>query len=130
MKWVLRSQSDYRDTTLRNQLTSLVLYESIITTTPKAKRLTAFTNIFFNKVKAGDLNALKFAHRILLDKNAVKKTFEDILPRYESSATTFVRCLNTAPRRGDNAPQAAVMLLNSAVLATPKPKEKAAVKSK
>lgn len=122
MRRVLRSQSDFQDTTLRNQLTSLALYEVVVTTSSKAKALESFANHFFNLVKNGDLNAKKKAHQVLLDKNAVKKTFEDILPRYTDGVTTFVRCLATSPRSGDNAARRAVMLIESAKIDIKQPK--------
>ena len=111
MKRVLRSRHDFQATTLRNQLTSLVLYEVIVTTRTQAKALEAFANHFFNVVKSGDLTAKKHAHQTLLEPNAVKKVFEEILPRYTGAVTTFVRSLAATPRSGDNAPRRAVMLI-------------------
>lgn len=118
---VLRSQSDFAKTTLRNQLTSLILYEAITTGRLNGKSLVSFADRFFHKVKADDLLARKYAHSVLLDKNAVKKVFEDILPRYELDATNYVRSLSTAPRRGDNAKQLAVMLIKEAKIEPAKP---------
>lgn len=111
MRRVLRAQHDFKSTTLRNQLTSLVTYEVITTTTLKAKQLVAFANHFFNKAKIGDLPAKKLAHQTLKGDIAVKKTYEEVLPRYEKGATTFVRMLRTTPRRGDNAQMSMVLLL-------------------
>ncbi len=111
MKRVLRAHSDFLSTQLRNQLTSLVLYESVTTTKANAKNLLPYANRFFNKVKAADLGAKKIAHATLFDKKAIVKVFEEILPRYKGDATTFVRSLKVAPRKGDNAPQALVSLL-------------------
>jgi len=125
MRRVLRSQSDYRSTTLRNQLTSLVLYEAVVTNSGKAKALESYANHFFNKAKVGDLAAKKLAHQTFLDKNATKKTFEDILPRYKSGVTTFVRSLATTPRVGDNAARRVVMLIEAAKI---EPKKEAAPK--
>lgn len=111
MQRVLRSQADFRSTILRNQLTSLVLFEAITTTKAKAGHLSPFVNRFFNRVKAGDLSAKKLAHQTLLDPNAVKKVFEEILPRFAKSETNFVREYKVMPRRGDNSPQALVALI-------------------
>lgn len=125
MKRVLRAQHDFKSTTLRNQLTSLVLYEAITTTTPKAKELVAFANHFFNRAKIADLAAKKYAHQTLLVSPAVAKVYEEVLPRYEREATTFVRMLKTTPRHGDNAPMSMVLLLQPLTVekkaATPKP---------
>lgn len=125
MQRVLRSQADFRSTISRNQLTSLILFESITTRTGKAKSLVAFANRFFNRIKAGDLNAKKLAHQVLLDENAIKKVFEEILPRFDATETNFLRTLRVAPRRGDSAEQRLVMLTKTLqVSAKPAPKAK------
>ncbi len=111
MKRVLRSQADFKSSILRNQLTSLVLYEAITTTRAKSKDVIPFINHFFNKVKSADLNAKKLAHQTFFDENAVKKTFEDILPRYDEKDTTFVRSFRTAPRHGDSAEMVLISLI-------------------
>lgn len=111
MKRVVRAHSDFLSTQLRNQLTSLVLYEAVTTTTANAKNLLPFANRFFNKVKSADLNAKKLAHATLFDKKAIEKVFEEILPRYKKEDTTFVRSLRMQPRKGDNAPQTLVSLI-------------------
>jgi large subunit ribosomal protein L17 len=111
MKRVVRAHSDFLSTQLRNQLTSLVLFEAITTTTANAKDLLPFANRFFNRVKSANLDAKKIAHATLFDKKAIEKVFEEILPRYKKDDTTFVRSLKTAPRKGDNAPQTLVSLI-------------------
>ena len=122
----LRAKADYKQTILRNQLTSLVLYEVIETTQAKAGALEPFANHFFNKVKDADLSAKKLAHATLFDVNAVKKVFEEILPRFKSGETTFVKVLNCAPRRGDSAAMAIVALTKTLVAAeAPKVAEEA-----
>jgi|GEM_PF-964690 len=109
MRRLLRAKADYRRTLLRNQLTSLVLYEQIKTTHAKAKSLVAFANKFFNRVKVADLNANRFAHSVLLDKGAVKKLFEQIIPAARSS--TFVSLHRIADRSGDSASMSLVRLI-------------------
>lgn len=111
MKRTLRAQSDFRQTTLRNQLTSLVLFESITTTRAKAKQLIPFVNHFFNRVRGSDLNAKRLAAATLFDSNAVAKTFEEILPRYSDKETTFVRHFRVLPRKGDSAEMLMVSLI-------------------
>jgi len=129
---LLRSHSDFQQTTLRNQLTSLILYEAITTTTPNSKRLVPFADHFLHSIKKADLGAFKLAHSTILDKNAVKKLFEEILPRYDLTATNYVRSIKTSPRRGDNAPQSTVMLIKGPVSTKdlPADKKSKAVKEK
>lgn len=130
MRRVLRARSDFANTTLRNQLTSLVLYEAIVTGRLNGKQLASYADHFFNKVKIADLTARKYAHSILLDKNAVRKVFEEILPRYGGSATNYVRSLIAMPRRGDNAKQLTVMLIKEATVTTKNMSPKSAEKPK
>lgn len=120
----LRSQSDYKKTLLRNQLTSLILFEAVTTTKAKGKDLISFANHFFSKVKKGDLQAMKLAHQTLFDKNAIKKTFDEILPRYDEKATTYVRAFRVMPRRGDSAEQMMVAFIKPLVVEEPKKEKK------
>ncbi len=110
MKRNIRAQADYRSVMLRNQLTSLVLYEAITTTRAKAKELTAFANHFFHRLDASELNSVRLAHETLFDKNAVKKVFEEILPRYSKDASSYLRVLRVMPRKGDSAEMRLVTL--------------------
>lgn len=111
MKRTIRAKADFKNTLMRNQLTSLVLFESITTTKAKAKAVLPFINSFFNKVRVADLTAKRLAHQTLFDKNAVKKTFEEILPRYKKEETTFVRPLRIMPRKGDAAEMVMISLI-------------------
>jgi hypothetical protein len=53
---------------------------------------------------------MKLAHATLLDKNSIKKVFEEILPRYKADETTFVKTIKSKPRKGDSAAMAFVSL--------------------
>lgn len=121
MQRVLRSQADFRSTLLRNQLTSLVLFEAITTTGAKAKQLIPFVNRFFNRVKTADMNATRLANQTLLDPNAVKKVFEEVLPRFSEGETNFVREYKVMPRRGDNSPQTMVAFIRPLTAEKAKP---------
>ena len=111
MKRNLRAQADYKISLLRNLLTSLVLFESITTTKKKAKDLIPYANHFFNKVRQGDFNAKRLAAKSMFDLNAMKKTFEEILTRYNDKETTFVRHYRVMPRKGDSAEMTMVSLI-------------------
>lgn len=133
MKRTIRAQADFQSTLMRNQLTSLVLFESITTTKAKAKQVLPYINSFFNRVRAADLTAKRYAHQTLFDVNAVKKTFEEILPRYSNEDTTFVRTFNVMPRKGDSAPMMMIALIKPLVVKETKkaePKAKAGKESK
>lgn len=132
MQRLLRSKADYSKTLLRNQLTSLVLYEAVTTTDRQAKNLLSYANRFFNRVKAADLNAKKLAHRTLFSELAIKKVFEEILPRYEEKTTNYLTTYIVSPRRGDHAAQRLVTLLKTITVEKEirKPKKETAPKTK
>lgn len=111
MKRNLRAQADYKVSLLRNQLTSLVLFESITTTKKKAKELIPYANHFFNRIKSTDFNSKRLAAKTMFDANAVKKIFEEIMPRYKDSETTFVRHYKVMPRKGDSAEMVMISLI-------------------
>lgn len=130
MKRVLRSQADFKSTILRNQLTSLVLHESITTTKAKSKDLIPFVNRFFNRVKAADLVAKKLAHQTFFDKAAITKTFDDIITRAENSSDSFVKSFNLEVRRGDSSPMVRISLIEPKTKPAVKEETKAKTKKK
>jgi len=111
MRRLLRSQVDYRRTLWRNLLTSLILYESVITTKGKAKPFISFAARFLHRVAKGELAAKRLAGQTLLDRNAVAKLFEELLPRLNKTGVR-IQTLAAKPRFGDNAPQVLITLLS------------------
>ncbi|MEX1052091.1 MAG: bL17 family ribosomal protein [Patescibacteria group bacterium] len=120
MKRTLRAQSDFKTTLLRNQLTSLVLFESVTTTKAKAKQLIPFAERFFSRVQVADMNAKRLANQTLFDANAALKVFEEILPRYNQAETTFLRSFRVIPRHGDSAEMMMVTFTKPLQVKTPK----------
>jgi len=92
-----------RKSTLRNLATSLVLYEKIKTTTAKAKEVKPIVEHLINSARKNDLVARRALLGYLFDENAVKKVFEDILPRYKDIKTGFIKEYKLGPRLGDGA---------------------------
>ena len=127
MKRTLRAQSYFKATLLRNQLTSLVLFESVTTTKAKAKQLIPFADHFFNRVRSADLTAKRLASQVLFDRNAEIKVFEEILPRYSPGETAFVRNFRVVPRHGDSAEMLMVTFIKP-LQAKPAKTEKSAEK--
>lgn len=116
MKRNLRAKADYKVSLLRNQLTSLIIFESVTTTKKMAKDLIPYANHFFNKVRPANFNAKRLAAKTMFDLNALKKTFEEILPRYSDTETTFVRHYRVMPRKGDSAEMTMVSLIRPLVI--------------
>lgn len=112
MRRLLRSRTDYRPTLERNLLTSLILHEVIITTKTKAVMADRAAVSFWRRVKKADFTAKRFAHQFLLDKNAVAKLFDEVLPRYQDGEQ-MLTALPYQHRAGDNAAQYLVKLTHA-----------------
>ena len=72
----------HREMMMRNLVTSLVLYEKIITTAAKAKDLRGVAEKMVTLAKREDLHARRQAAEVLTDDKALKKLFETIGARY------------------------------------------------
>lgn len=127
----LFTSNSYLNHLLRNQLTSLILYERITTTQARGKRLKTVADKLLALAEANNLNSRRQAAKLLFDKKAVKKLFEVIAPKIKSTKikTGGVRIFRLAPRKGDNAPRALVELLPALKTLNekdvpPKPQEK------
>ncbi len=99
----LGRKKDNRELMVRNLVTSLVLYESIQTTKAKAKVLKSEFDKIMTRAKKNDLPAKRFVAGYMLDKNAYKKTFEVLVPRFKNRNSGFTRTLSISSRLGDNA---------------------------
>jgi len=68
---------------LRNMVTSLFRHERIETTLAKAKELRSVAEKIITLGKEGDLKAKRETLRYILDKNIMRKVFNEIAPRYK-----------------------------------------------
>ena len=62
-----------RELMFRNLATSIVLYEKVRTTLPKAKEIRPILERLITTAKKGDVNAMRKLNSYLLDKNATEK---------------------------------------------------------
>lgn len=92
-----------RKSTLRNLATSLILAERITTTVAKAKELKPIVEHLINSARPGDLNGRRKLLAYLFDTAAVKKTIDELLPRFANVPTGFIKSYKTGPRKGDGA---------------------------
>jgi len=95
---------------LRNQVTSLILYEEIKTTEAKAKKVKPLFEHLMTMAKKNDLKSRRRILGYLLDKKAAKKVFEVLVPRYQKYSSGLVTSYKIAPRLGDGAPMAIVRI--------------------
>jgi large subunit ribosomal protein L17 len=111
---------------MRNLVTSLVLYEKIITTAAKAKELRGVAEKMVTLAKREDLHARRQAAEVLNDDKALKKLFDTIGTRYRERNGGYTRITKLDYRMGDGAPLAAIEFLG----AEPAPEAKGKTKGK
>jgi large subunit ribosomal protein L17 len=103
----------HREMMMRNLVTSLVLYEKIITTAAKAKDLRGVAEKMVTLAKREDLHARRQAAEVLTDDKALKKLFETIGARYRERNGGYTRITKLDYRMGDGAPLAAIEFLGA-----------------
>jgi len=115
----------HREMMMRNLVTSLVLYEKIITTAAKAKDLRGVAEKMVTLAKREDLHARRQAAEVLTDDKALKKLFETIGARFRERDGGYTRITKLDYRMGDGAPLAAIEFLGAEPAEPPKTKAKA-----
>ncbi len=114
--------TEHRIAMLRNQATSLLRHEHLVTTVPRAKELRPFVErlitlakrgVAANDLKGRTLTARRLVMQDLQDRAVVTKLFDTIAPRFESRAGGYTRLLRLGYRRGDSAEIAQVELVGS-----------------
>ncbi len=108
----LNRSSSHRAAMFRNMTNSLLRYEVIKTTLPKAKELRRFVEPMITLGKNATLNNRRIAFNRLRDRDIVSKLFNDLGPRYVSRPGGYLRILKFGFRKGDNAPMALVELVD------------------
>jgi large subunit ribosomal protein L17 len=122
----LSRHTQHRELMFRNMVVSLLTHERIKTTLPKAKELRSWADKIVTLGKKGDLAARRRAFDLLRDRDAVKKLFEEIAPRFKDRQGGYTRIYKTGWRPGDAAPLSLIELTSYAPLE--KEKKKSVVK--
>ena len=102
----------HRRALFRNQLSSLITYERIQTTLPKAKDLRPLIEKMITLGKRGGLHARRLALKTIPEATTVKKLFEEIAPRFQSRTGGYTRILKLGRRQGDGAEMAILELID------------------
>jgi large subunit ribosomal protein L17 len=97
---------------LSNMATSLFQHERIKTTTAKAKELRPYAERLISLARRGDLHARRQAARSIHDKQALKKLFDTLGPRYADRDGGYMRILKLGRRKGDGSQVALVQLVD------------------
>ena len=101
----------HRKALFRNMAKSLITYERIRTTEPKAKELRKVVDKLITLALKNDLPARRQAYKVLGNHGLVQKLFDEIGPRFAGVAGGFTRVVKLGlPRPGDAAPMAVIEL--------------------
>jgi large subunit ribosomal protein L17 len=100
----LSMPGDRRKALLRGMAASLLRYESIKTTEPRAKELRRFVERLVTIGKRQDVPARRLALQKLPDRLLIQKLFEVYGPRYQTRPGGYTRIIKLGPRHGDAAP--------------------------
>lgn len=106
----LAKPADQRKALLRSLTTEALRHGRIETTEARAKAVRSHVDQMITLAKRGDLHARRQAEAYLYDTDVCKRLFEEIGPEYKERNGGYTRVLKTAPRRGDGAPMAIVLL--------------------
>ena len=104
----LNRTSEHRKALLKNMLNSLVKYEQIKTTLPKAKFLKPQADKLITLGKKNTLHNTKMLVSQLQDINSANKVKKTLSKRYEKRSGGYTRIIKAGFRYGDNAPMAII----------------------
>ena len=110
----LGRNSSHRKAMFRNMAASMLKHETIKTTLPKAKELRRVVEPLITLAKEDSVANRRLAFDRLRDKEVVGKLFSEIGPRFKERPGGYLRILKAAPRAGDAAPMAIVMMTEKA----------------
>jgi|KBSSwiStaDraftv2_1062776.scaffolds.fasta_scaffold74167_2 large subunit ribosomal protein L17 len=107
----LSRNAPHRHALLRSLSVSLLRYETIRTTVPKAKELRRVVEPLITLGKEDSDHNRRLAFSRLRDTEIVAKLFDTIGPRFKARPGGYTRILHMEPRPGDNAPMALMQLV-------------------
>lgn len=110
----LSRNSSHRKALLQSLTNSLLRYEAIKTTLPKAKELRRVAEPLITRAKSDSVHNRRIAFARLRDDEVVAKLFNDLGPRYQDRPGGYLRIIKCGHRAGDNAPMAYVSLVGGA----------------
>src|SRR3982751_2283956 len=105
-------ERDQRRALMKGLADSLVKYESIETTLPKAKEIVPYVEKLITKAKKGDLHNRRQVIADLQTVASAHKLVDEIAPKLKSRVSGHVRIEKLATRRGDNAQIARVSFVD------------------
>ena len=113
----LNRTSEHRKALIKNMLNSLIKYEQITTTLPKAKVLKPQADKIITLGKKNNLQNTKILISKLQDTKSANKVKKTLAKRYESRKGGYTRIIKSGYRYGDNAPLAVIEFVDRDVQA-------------
>ena len=104
----LNRTSEHRKALIKNMLNSLIKYEQITTTLPKAKVLKPQAEKIITLGKKNTLSNTKTLISKLQDIKSTNKVKKTLSKRYENRKGGYTRIIKAGFRYGDNAPMAVI----------------------
>jgi large subunit ribosomal protein L17 len=108
----LHRKRDQRVELVKGLADSLVKYESIETTLPKAKEVVPYVEKLITKAKKGDLHNRRQVVSALQTVASAHKLVDEIAPKLAGRTSGHLRIEKTIWRRGDNAQMARVSFVD------------------
>ena len=108
----LNRTSEHRKALLKNMLNSLIKYEQIKTTLPKAKFLKPQADKIITLGKKDNLHSTKMLVSKLQDVKSANKVKKTLSKRYQKRNGGYTRIIKAGFRYGDNAPLAIIELVD------------------
>ena len=126
----LNRTSEHRKALIKNMLNSLIKYEQIITTLPKAKLIKPQAENLITLGKKKNLTNTRVLISKLQDKTNANKILNTLSKRYEKRDGGYTRIVKAGYRYGDNSPMAVIEFVDRDVEAKRKFKKKKKVDPK
>ena len=108
----LNKTGEHRKALFKNMLNSLIKYEQITTTLPKAKELKPKIDKVITLGKKNSLQSKKSLFAELQSKSSVDKIVKTLSQRYEKRKGGYSRVIRAGYRYGDDAPLAVIELID------------------
>ena len=121
-------ERDQRNALVKGLADSLVKYESIETTLPKAKEVVPYVEKLITKAKKGDLHNRRQVIADLQTVEAAHKLVDEMAPKMKGRTSGHLRITKTKTRRGDNTQMARVSFVDDLKEAPVAKKAEAAAK--
>ena len=124
----LNRTSEHRKALIKNMLNSLIKYEQITTTLPKAKVLKPQADKIITLGKKDNLQNTKTLISKLQDTKSANKVKKNLSKRYLDRKGGYTRIIKAGFRYGDNAPMAVIEFVDRDVEAKKVDRKKKEVK--